>query len=172
MKKTRVRRNADFTNSATFQEDVALMKAQGVVNELLDKSGLNQKALAKKMEVSPSQICRLFDEERNLTLRSFVKICFHLGHEVTFGFRSLMKSEGLSSYWTFPYVKAEEMHPTYRNQITVYALPHKTKNQRLEKSEHWGTAFKGFRKSAEHQIPYSTFVPTTIATEGQLVWTR
>lgn len=83
-----------YKNSVEFQEELALLKAQELISELMIKKGVNQAELAKRLNQSRAHVSELLSGSRNLTLKTMGRIFFYLGEEVEFN----CKERGESKY--------------------------------------------------------------------------
>lgn len=62
-----------------FAEEEFRISTQIAIHALLEKLGLSQKDLAKRLNVSPARVSQIFSDECNLTLRKVARIFFVLG---------------------------------------------------------------------------------------------
>lgn len=77
---------ADRILSTTSEETKIFSRLYGDlivhINRIIKEKGYSQKALADKMEKSPSEIHKWLNEEHNFTLRSIAKLQAELGEEL------------------------------------------------------------------------------------------
>lgn len=78
----KAKNSGDFRKSPTFYEELFMLRAQHMISSLMTKLGMKQAELASKLGIRESAMSRLLDVDRNLTFRSFARICFALDHEV------------------------------------------------------------------------------------------
>ena len=74
----------DFKNDPLFYEELAILKAQEKIAELMKNSNISKTELAKSLNQSKAHITELLSDGRNLTLRTFARVCFHLNAEIDF----------------------------------------------------------------------------------------
>ena len=74
----------DFKNDPIFYEELAILKAQEKIAELMENNNISKTELAKSLNQSKAHITELLSDGRNLTLRTFARICFHLNAEIDF----------------------------------------------------------------------------------------
>lgn len=74
----------NFKNDPLFYEELAILKAQEKIAELMKNSNTSKTELAKSLNQSKAHITELLSDGRNLTLRTFARICFHLNAEIDF----------------------------------------------------------------------------------------
>lgn len=84
MKKTKTRSYADTGKSAFFYEELGVARAHYKLDSVMAAADITQSALAKRMGLTEPGVSRLLDIDRNLTIRKFASIMFHLGQEVDF----------------------------------------------------------------------------------------
>ena len=63
---------------------MTVLKAQEKIAELMENSNTSKTELAKLLNQSKSHVTELLSEGRNLTLKTFARVCFHLNAEVGF----------------------------------------------------------------------------------------
>jgi len=68
--------------SLEFYQEMFLLRAQELIAELMEQKGISRSQLAKRTGLSNSRITFMLSDERNLTLRTLAKVCYHLGYEV------------------------------------------------------------------------------------------
>ena len=73
-----------FRENPDFYEELAILKAQETIAELMKNSGTTRTELAKALNQSKAHVTELLSDGRNLTLRTFARVCFHLNAEVDF----------------------------------------------------------------------------------------
>ncbi len=73
-----------FRDNPGFYEELAILKAQDTIAELMKNSGTTRTELAKALNQSKAHVTELLSDGRNLTLRTFARVCFHLNAEVDF----------------------------------------------------------------------------------------
>ena len=73
-----------FRENSGFYEELAILKAQETIAELMKDSGTTRTELAKALNQSKAHVTELLSDGRNLTLRTFTRVCFHLNAEVDF----------------------------------------------------------------------------------------
>ena len=74
----------DFKNDPIFYEELTILKAQEKIAELMKSNNISKTELAKSLNQSKAHITELLSDGRNLTLRTFSRICFHLNAEIDF----------------------------------------------------------------------------------------
>ena len=79
----------DFEKNPGFYEELAILKAQEKIAELMAGSNTKRTQLATLLKQSKAHVTELLSEGRNLTLRTFARVCFHLGVEVDFHTRRI-----------------------------------------------------------------------------------
>ena len=89
-----------FRENSGFYEELAILKAQETIAELMKDSGTTRTELAKALNQSKAHVTELLSDGRNLTLRTFGRVCFHLKAEVDFhaykiGTKKNVKKESL-----------------------------------------------------------------------------
>lgn len=57
---------------------------QAALYAAMKSAGIQQKELARRMNVSPAYVTQLFDSGRNLTVRTVAKVCYALNREARF----------------------------------------------------------------------------------------
>ena len=80
-----------FRNDPLFYEELAVLKAQETIAELMKSSNTTKAELAKSLNQSKAHVTELLSEGRNLTLKTFARICFHLNTEINFQTNSIEK---------------------------------------------------------------------------------
>ena len=88
-KYTYPRTTAMYKNDPVFYEELAILKAQEKIAELLKNSNTTRTQLAKSLNQSKAHVTELLSDGRNLTLRTFARVCFHLNAEVDFQVRAI-----------------------------------------------------------------------------------
>jgi hypothetical protein len=83
------KKKSDFGNSPAFYEELAILNAQETIAELLESSQTTKTELASRLGQTKAHVTELLSEDRNLTLRSFGRVCFHLGAEIVFNTRPI-----------------------------------------------------------------------------------
>ena len=73
-----------FRENPDFYEELALLKAQEAIAKLMKNSGTTRTELAKALNQSKAHVTGLLSDGRNLTLRTFARICFYLKSELDF----------------------------------------------------------------------------------------
>ncbi len=73
-----------FRNSPVFYEELAILKAQEKIAELMQNSNTTRTNLARSLNQSKAHVTELLSDGHNLTLRTFARVCFHLNMEVDF----------------------------------------------------------------------------------------
>ena len=73
-----------FRNDPLFYEELTILKAQETIAELMKSSNTTKAELAKSLNQSKAHVTELLSDGRNLTLKTFARICFHLNSEVNF----------------------------------------------------------------------------------------
>ena len=94
MKKNYPKSFSNFKNNADFYEEIALLNAQETIAELMQERGIKKIDLAKSLNKSKSHITEMLSDGRNLTLRSFARICFYLNAELNFKVDKITCGEG------------------------------------------------------------------------------
>ena len=75
--------NFEKKNEALVHEKYLRLELVEKIFELMEKKGFTQSKLAKKMDLSKSQISRLLADDRNLTITSIAKLFAALGEELS-----------------------------------------------------------------------------------------
>ena len=88
----------DFKNDPLFYEEVAVLSAQETIAELMQNSKTTRTQLAKFLNRSKAHVTGLLSDGRNLTLRTFARVCFHLGMEVDFKTRPISTKYTTNTY--------------------------------------------------------------------------
>lgn len=84
-KKISYPRNVDmYKNDSSFYEELTLLKAQEKIAELMENNSVSKAELAKRLNQSKAHVTELLSEGRNLTLKTFARVCFHLNTEIDF----------------------------------------------------------------------------------------
>ena len=73
-----------YKNDPQFYEELAILKAQEKISELMENSNTTRTKLATLLNQSKAHVTELLSDGRNLTLRSFARVCFHLNAEIDF----------------------------------------------------------------------------------------
>ena len=73
-----------FKDDPLFYEELTILKAQETIAELMKNSNTTKAELAKSLNQSKAHVTELLSDGRNLTLRTFARICFHLKSEIDF----------------------------------------------------------------------------------------
>ena len=73
-----------FKKDPEFYEELTILKAQEAIVELMIKRGTTKTELAKALNQSKPHVTGLLSDGRNLTLKTFARVCFHLNAEVEF----------------------------------------------------------------------------------------
>lgn len=55
-------------------EEALLTRAQGLIVEAMQRAGLNQRELAKRLRISEAAVSKMLGEETNLTMRRFARV--------------------------------------------------------------------------------------------------
>ncbi len=92
----------DFKDDPLFYEEVAVLSAQETIAELMQNSKTTRTQLAKLLNRSKAHVTGLLSNGRNLTLRTFARVCFHLGMEVDFKTRKIGTMYDTRSFDTYP----------------------------------------------------------------------
>ena len=72
----------DCKNDPKFYEELALLSAQETIAELMEKQNISKTNLAGRLNKSKAHVTNLLANGRNLTLRSFARVCFHLNASI------------------------------------------------------------------------------------------
>lgn len=82
-KKSKYYINLDkYNEDSESHEEWAILLAQEKIAELMEQNKINKSELAKRLKQSKAHVTGLLSHGRNLTLRSFAKICFHLSANI------------------------------------------------------------------------------------------
>ena len=73
-----------YKKDPVFYEELAILKAQEKIAELMKNSNTTRTALAQSLKQSKAHVTELLSNGRNLTLRTFARVCFHLNVEIDF----------------------------------------------------------------------------------------
>ena len=73
-----------FKDDPLFYEELTILKAQETIAELMKNSNTTKAELAKSLNQSKAHVTELLSDGRNLTLRTFARVCFHLKSEIDF----------------------------------------------------------------------------------------
>lgn len=71
-----------FRKSPIFYEELTILKGQELIAELMGASEVSRTTLAKRLGQTKAHVTKLLSGDRNLTLRTLGRVCFHLGAEV------------------------------------------------------------------------------------------
>ena len=92
-----------FKRDPLFYEELTLLKAQEKIAELMKENNISKTELAALLNQSKAHVTELLSDGRNLTLKTFGRICFHLNAELDFqtyliGARHSLKQSVNDSY--------------------------------------------------------------------------
>lgn len=87
-----------FRNDPLFYEELTVLKAQETIAELLESSNITKAELAKSLNQSKAHVTELLSEGRNLTLKTFARICFHLNAEINFQTNLIEKKYNIKNF--------------------------------------------------------------------------
>ncbi len=73
-----------YKNDPEFYEELTLLKAQEKIAELMKNSNISKAELAGRLNQSKAHVTELLSEGRNLTLKTFARVCFYLNSEIDF----------------------------------------------------------------------------------------
>lgn len=73
-----------FKDDPLFYEELTILKAQETIAKLMKDSNVSKAKLAKSLKQSKAHVTELLSDGRNLTLRTFARVCFHLKAEIDF----------------------------------------------------------------------------------------
>ena len=73
-----------FRNDPVFYEELTILKAQEKIAELMVSSNTSKTKLATLLNQSKAHVTEMLSDGRNLTLRTFARICFYLNAEIEF----------------------------------------------------------------------------------------
>lgn len=72
----------DVPYEQLLEEERLILAATELVQELLDSEGVSRTQLADRLGTTKGNVSQLLAGDRNLTLRTFAQLVFHLGHRV------------------------------------------------------------------------------------------
>lgn len=78
-----------FKKDPLFYEELAILKAQETIAKLMKKNNISKTKLASLLNQSKAHITEILSSGRNLTLRTFARICFHLKAEIDFKIKDI-----------------------------------------------------------------------------------
>ena len=95
-----------YKNDSSFYEELTLLKAQEKIAELMENNNVSKAELAKRLNQSKAHVTELLSEGRNLTLKTFARVCFHLNTEIDFktyliGEKYSTKKLFIDDNWTY-----------------------------------------------------------------------
>ena len=73
-----------YKNDPQFYEELTILKAQEKIAELMKNSNTTRTELAAMLNQSKAHVTELLSDGRNLTLRTFARVCFYLKTEIEF----------------------------------------------------------------------------------------
>ena len=97
-----------FRENPDFYEELTILKAQNTIAELMKNSGTTRTELAKSLNQSKAHVTELLSDGRNLTLRSFARVCFHLNTEVDFQTHTIGAKKPATTF-SFPDLEIPQM---------------------------------------------------------------
>ena len=79
------------TPNLAVEQQILRDAVTGYLYGILDSAGITQKALSRRMGISPAAVSKLLsgDHSRNFTLDKMTEIAFHLGQVPVINFRPL-----------------------------------------------------------------------------------
>lgn len=72
----------DYKNDVDFYEEFTVLVAQEKIAKLMEEQKISKAELAKKLNQSKAHITSLLSDGRNLTLKTFGRVCFHLNVKI------------------------------------------------------------------------------------------
>lgn len=121
-----------YKNSVEFQEELALLKAQELISELMAKKGVNQAELAKRLDQSRAHVSELLSGSRNLTLRTMGRIFFYLGEEVEFNCKDKTESKYIIGSQVSARVDRNLPRPSFGHKVPVQRKKYYLTGDRLD----------------------------------------
>ena len=92
-----------FKKDPLFYEELTILKAQEKIAELMMNSNCSKTKLAGLLNQSKAHITEMLSSDRNLTLRTLGRVCFHLNAEIEF--QSYAIGTKLRSAYQIPEIK-------------------------------------------------------------------
>ena len=116
--------NKDFKNDPLFYEELAILKAQEKIAELMKNNNTSKTELAESLNQSKAHVTELLSDGRNLTLKTFARICFHLNAEIDFqtymiGAKHSVKKLTSDKKLVSPYQLGEDWVSSIRKSIST-----------------------------------------------------
>ena len=93
----------DLEKGSFFYEELGLMKAQEVIAQALEETGMRRVDLARKIGKTKPDITRMLSTGRNLTIRSLNRVLFHLGRELVLSVRLIHQRRFKNIYRKYAY---------------------------------------------------------------------
>jgi len=81
----------DMATDPDYFEEYALLQAQEIIAEQMEKNEVSKAELARRMNVSKAYVTKLLSSGRNLTLRTLARVLFHMGSEISFQTQAIEK---------------------------------------------------------------------------------
>ena len=73
-----------YKNDPEFYEELALLKAQEAIAELMQNTNTSKTKLAKLLKQPKAHVTELLSDGQHLTLKTLARICFYLKSEINF----------------------------------------------------------------------------------------
>ena len=106
--------------SRRVAEEYLFRDAHSVLQEGLAQSGLSQKTLAARLEVSEGRMSQIFSGSENLTLRSFAAVGWALGLTLAIRISGATSSPGASGTGA---AQIDQLHQLNRDSMPTPSLP-------------------------------------------------
>ena len=81
-KRKKIKTLNEIEKDSFFYEELLLFRLQEVIAKALVETGMRKVDLAKKIGKSKSDVTQMLSSGRNLTIRSFAKVLFHMNREL------------------------------------------------------------------------------------------
>ena len=72
----------NYKNDVDFYEEFTVLAAQEKIAKLMEEQKISKAELAKKLNQSKAHVTSLLSDGRNLTLKTFGRVCFHLNAKI------------------------------------------------------------------------------------------
>ena len=73
---------SDYDNDVDFYEGLTVLVAQEKIAKLMEAQEISKSELAKLLNKSKAHVTGLLSDGRNLTLKTFGRVCFHLNAKI------------------------------------------------------------------------------------------
>lgn len=138
-------RNQKEKYEAILAEERLIARAQGVLGEAIRRSGLSQKQLARRLDVSEAAISKMLGSAPNLTLRRFARVMHALGEKGVITSERLLRKQTVHAVAEVKRSQAS-WAPLEHNGLFAHA----NENHEIEACE--GPTVIPFKRGAERRI--------------------